>query len=201
MATKVLKEKFFPIMGTTKLRIGDPMYFEQLKENPEKNKGCKKLIYDGNISAAPLGLMKVTQNEVTEDDLTWEDIVVEVYTGSNIEQLKVYANEQYFGSDTLKKKIDLACDSASFEIETKYGYQHFHTGADGYYGNLLVFKQYYGMNLFLAFDADLFEFDDIVSSMLDLFPRYRQVELEKLVNSLEAKNGKEKCEECSKTEN
>ena len=61
-----------------------------------------------------------------------------------------------------------------FSSRTKYGYDLFHTGADGFYGDLIVNKQYFGMILMLDFDADLFTYEEVKDRMLKLFPERKE---------------------------
>ena len=54
----VIREKIIPVKGTTKLRIGDPYYFEAIRN--KTTRGAEKdMVFDGSISAAPLGKIKI----------------------------------------------------------------------------------------------------------------------------------------------
>ena len=153
---KIIKEEIIDVKGTTKLIVGDPMYLDRIADSIDDG-AEKKLVFDGNISAAPLGKLRIRQLHIIEEGLEFDTIEVNV------------ADKYY--PDAVKKDMELGCDTARFTIETKFGYDEFHTGADGYYGHMSQYKQYYGMRLDLSFDADLFDFDDVKERMLALFPK------------------------------
>lgn len=138
--------------------------FERIDDGAEKN-----LVFDGNISAAPLGKLKMQQLHVKEGDIEYDTIDVSVFQARSPKVLDLYLEEKHYPSQ-IKKEIELGCDTAEFYIETKFGSDTFHTGSDGYYGFMYQYKQYYGMKLYLSFDADLFEYDEVKERMLKLFP-------------------------------
>ena len=169
----ILKEKTYEVKGTTKLRIGDPMYFEDMSAG-STNKYLKEITFNGNISAAPLGRIKIQEVREVDEKFTFTYILVSIVQGMNNQMLDVYINGKYYPSK-VKKQYELGCDTAQFEMATKYGYDLFHTGADGFYGNLIVNKQHFGMILSLDFDTDLFTFDEIEKRMLKLFPERKEI--------------------------
>ena len=169
----ILKEKTYEVKGTTKLRIGDPMYFEDIAAG-STNKYLKEITFNGNISAAPLGRIKIQEVREVDEKFTFTYILVSIVQGMNNQMLDVYINGKYYPSK-VKKQYELGCDTAQFEMATKYGYDLFHTGADGFYGNLIVNKQHFGMILSLDFDTDLFTFDEIEKRMLKLFPERKEI--------------------------
>ena len=168
----VLKEKTYEVKGTTRFKIGDPMYFEDMAAG-STNKYLKEITFDGNISAAPLGRMKIQEIRETDGKFTFTYILVSIAQGINNQMLDVYINGRYYPTK-VKKQYELGCDTAQFMMSTKYGYDLFHTGADGFYGNLIVNKQHFGMILSLDFDTDLFTFDEIEKRMLKLFPERKE---------------------------
>ena len=168
MKSTVLKEDIFDIKGTTKLRIGDSCYFEEM-EAGSTNDYLKDLTFNGSISASPLGKLRVRLVNHVYEDFECDSIEVTIAQGKNNQLLDIYMDDTYFPTK-VKKKYQLGCDTAQFEMATKYGYDLFHTGADGFYGDLIVNKQYYGMILMLDFDADLFDYQEIINRMLRLFP-------------------------------
>ena len=168
----VLKEKMYEVKGTTRLIIGDPMYFEEI-EAGSTNKYLKEITFNGNISAAPLGRMKIQEIRETEGKFSFTYILVSIVQGVNNQMLDVYMNGRYYPTK-VKKQYELGCDTAQFEMTTKYGSDLFHTGADGFYGNLIVNKQHFGMILSLDFDTDLFTFEEIEKRMLKLFPERKE---------------------------
>lgn len=155
----VLREVEHEVQGTTKLDIYDGGY----------NQTGTDLEFRGHISAAPLGLLQVQEVKVEWDDgLTYNEFRVNVYQASKREMLDVYKAGRYFGGQ-MKKHYGLNCETASFDIETKFGCDHFYTGADGYFADLSVYKQYYGMSLGFSFDEDLHTFEDLETRFLQLF--------------------------------
>ena len=167
MNYKILKEDIFDVKGTTRLRIGDPYYFEEMKAGSTNNY-LKEITFNGNISAAPLGKLRV-QLVNYKDKYDFNGIEVMIIQGKTNQQLDTYISGRYY-PEKVKKKYQLGCDTAQFEMVTKYGYDLFHIGADGFYGDLILNKQYYGMILMLSFDADLFDYQEIIDRMLRLFP-------------------------------
>ena len=169
MSYMILKSEIIDVKGTTKLRIGDPGYFEELSSPHLSQKARTRLeaiTFDGMITAAPSGKLKIS---LIKDEHGYDFIDVMVVQSMWGEVLENYLNE-LFCEDKLKKKYELGCDHAKFEIQTKYGYDLFMTGGDGYYGSLYHMKRNYGMILYLGFDGDLFSYDEIKDRMLKLFP-------------------------------
>ena len=111
--------------------------------------------------------------ENIEDGIEYDMINVTVFQAARPPIMNTYLKDMHY-PDAIKKDIDLGCDTARFTIETKYGYDEFHTGADGFYGHIYQYKQYYGMKLELSFDGDLFDFDEIKRRMLELFPESKK---------------------------
>ena len=164
----VIREKVIPVKGTTKLRIGDPYYFEAIRNKTTRG-AEKEMVFDGSISAAPLGKIKIALVHVKEADIEFDSLEVTVVQGLREEMLDVYLDNKYY-KDTKVKEVELGCDTACFELETKYSYDKFDTGADGWYGHFDKYKQYFGSTLSLSFATDLFTFEEIEKRMLKLFP-------------------------------
>lgn len=164
----VLRERIYEVKGTTRLIIGDPMYFEEINAG-STNKYLKEITFNGNISAAPLGRMKIQEVIETEGKFTLTYILVSIVQGINNQMLDTYINGRYYPTK-VKKQYELGCDTAQFKMATKFNSDLFYTGADGFYGNLIVNKQHFGMILSLDFDTDLFTFEEIEKRMLNLFP-------------------------------
>ncbi len=159
----VLEEIMIPVVGSTKLWIGDQWY--------KGDKDEKSLIFSGNISSAPFGLMQIQKVKIEFDEYgggEYEDFIVTVYQASNIEKIKTYKSGKFY-TGTVKKEMALGCDTACFDIITKHSSDHFDTGGDGNFGYITQFKQYFGMILTLSFDCGLYSFDEIKERMLCLF--------------------------------
>lgn len=165
---KILKEEIIDVRGTTKLIVGDPMYLDAITDGTDK--GCEKeLIFDGSISGAPLGKLRIREIHCAENALEWDVIDVSVFQAGKPIILETYLSDQYYNG-TIVKNIDLGCDTACFEIHTKFGSDKFDTGADGYYGHFCKYKQYFGIELKLDFDGGLYDFEEVKQRMLNLFP-------------------------------
>lgn len=175
MSDKVtlIKKDVFDIKGTTKLQIGDPWYFEQM-DRGSKNEFLKKLTFNGNISRAPVGKMQIALNKVEYESEygngEFNSINVKVVQSSWPSELDLYMSGQYY-KNQLKADYQLGCDTARFYMKTKFADDLFHTGGDGYYGDLYQMKQYHGMILNLNFDTDMFDYEEVVDRMLKLFPK------------------------------
>lgn len=168
----ILKEETFDVCGTTKLTVGDPMYLEAIADGTDKD--CeKKLVFDGSISGAPLGKLRIREIHCIENGLEWNVVDVSVFQASQLFMLETYLSEKYYNG-TIIKDIDLGCDTACFEICTKFGSDKFDTGADGYYGHLYKYKQHFGMELKLDFDGGLYDFEEVKQRMLELFPERKR---------------------------
>lgn len=168
----ILKEETFDVCGTTKLTVGDPMYLEAIADGTDKD--CeKKLVFDGSISGAPLGKLRIREIHCIENGLEWDVVDVSVFQAGQLFMLETYLSEKYYNG-TIIKDIDLGCDTACFEICTKFGSDKFDTGADGYYGHLYKYKQHFGMELKLDFDGGLYDFEEVEQRMLELFPERKR---------------------------
>ena len=161
----VLQEKIYPVHGTTKLNLYDEGF----------NQKGTNLEFFGNISAAPLGLLRIRKvHTVCEPDnlypkgFEFDEYQVDVFQGKDEDILKVYKEGRYY-PHMVKKKYELNCETASFTCETKFGSDTFHTGADGLYANLTQMKQYFGMILHFYFDEDLFTFEELEDRFLTLW--------------------------------
>lgn len=163
MNENILREELIPIKGTTRLWVGDPWY-APMQDN-------RNIVFNSSISAAPLGLLRLREVEGVYEDLgmPYNDYVIDIWQASSSEKLRVYLEGKYY-KNTLKKEMDLGCDTACFEIGTKYASDQFKTGADGYFGHIKQYKQYYGMHLELSLCGDMFEYDELKNRLLKVFP-------------------------------
>ena len=91
----VLKEKTYEVKGTTRFKIGDPMYFEDMVAG-STNKYLKEITFDGNISAAPLGRMKIQEIRETDGKFTFTYILVSIVQGINNQMLDVYIIQRLY---------------------------------------------------------------------------------------------------------
>lgn len=157
---KIIEERIIPVQGTTKLHLYDPGY-DQKGTNYE---------FKGNISSAPYGLLRLRKVEVTHTDskFAYEQFDVDIFQAKNEQVLYVYADGEFY-PDKIKKSYWLNCETAQFEMETKFGSHRFLTGGDGDYALLHHMKQYYGMILHMWFNTDENTLDDLEKILLELF--------------------------------
>lgn len=168
--TKTLEMKLKKSLN--RLLIGDEMYFEAI-ENGE-DAGCEKeLIFNESLRLIKNGKIKIdeihSEEEFNGSMLDIDTIRVTIAGASSEDKVDVYLDGRWYGEKSVKVNHTLGCDTASFIIETPYGYDKFDTGADGYYGQAYKFKEYFGFMVILDLDADLFSFDEIENKMKYLF--------------------------------
>jgi hypothetical protein len=144
------------------IRIGDPLYFENMEDDPKR---YKKLVADVKPTCCKFGAIRIRDVEVEDEyegmPLKYNQIVVDVFMAPTEEKLQVYLNDRYFGENSVKQHYELGCDTASYEICVDGRYDEVHTGADGYYGTLSHMKQYFGFMMTLFFDGSLFDMEDV----------------------------------------
>lgn len=164
------KEQTFAIKPFNHIRIGDPSYFEDMRGG-DKNPALKELTCDIKLTRRyPVsGLRMYHEIYETEKGSKFGQIVVLFAETVDSRILDTYLSNKYLGDDTIKEVHQLGCDTASFEIEVDKRYDHFHTGADGYYGDITLYVEPYGISACLTFDADLFSYDEIKQRMNALF--------------------------------
>lgn len=164
---KIMERKVFKIKPFKTLKVGDPSYFEEMEES-SNNKHLKDLTCDIKTRCCKIGSLMIEKKEITQDNFSFEEIDITVCLAENQKQLYTYEAGRYF-KDTLKKEYELGCDTAKFEINVDDRYSLIDTYADGYYGQLLHFKQGYGLILSLSLDADMYKFDEVVKRFSYLF--------------------------------
>ena len=89
---KIIKEEIIDVHGTTKLTVGDPMYLDAITDGTDK--GCEKeLIFDGSISGAPLGKLRIREIHCAENALEWDVIDVSVFQAGQPIILETYLSD------------------------------------------------------------------------------------------------------------
>ena len=150
---KVINQEVRKINKSNKILIADPSYLDDpkllAKPHCVFNKTFDKLTDSNNIAV-------FTALEITEDDLDFRCITVNIIVGD------------LYGQDgSVLRESEIGCDTACFCIETDHGYDEFHTGADGEYGYYKYTES--GYEIELSFDASLFTFDEVVHRITKLF--------------------------------
>ena len=159
----------------TRLIIGDPWYLEAI-DNKEDT-GCekqlcfikKRLPKDMDVEVI------IEEKEEKYKGMTFTSICIDIIAVTNKwDEIKkkvitdAIKNSKYH-PQLLSKKGELACDTACFIIETNETYYEFKTGADGYYGNYMTYKNNELCHINLALDDDMFSFDEVVTIVKYLF--------------------------------
>lgn len=143
-----------------KLIIGDPLYFERG--------------YAGELTCVwnRLSFIKEATAEISVFEETFEQFrtyVVRLYVMPKPAMEQLYNEEKdndgfiYFPAMISGKMIELGCDTARFTIETDKGFAEIRTGGDGFYGNAIKYKNRFGIQVELNFDADVGKLDDLLS--------------------------------------
>lgn len=179
----IIREEIFDVKGTTTMIVGDHALIAKLKDNT-LTKPEKALVFNGNISSAELGKMRIRQvKETLGDGLDWETIEVDVVQSAYKDSLDIYLDDKYY-TKQVKQHVDLDCESEKFDIYTKFSFTKdsksgkkylvpisFDTGANGIFGYMAQYKQYHGMHLSFGLDTSVASFDEVKEKMLKLFPQ------------------------------
>lgn len=174
-----MRKEQFKVKAPTKLIIGDPMYLEAIENKTDKGreKGITFIRKKMPKEIETTIIIKEIDGsyEIDNDEFSFILIIVKIIgisnkysTESKNKLLDVFAEEKYH-PNLVKTQGDLGCDTASFVMETDLGYEKFHTGADGYYGCYMTYKDNLAYNIELSFDIELFDFDEVVKTMKCLF--------------------------------
>lgn len=169
-----MKSIEFKAKGISTITVGDPLYLEHI-DNGTASKGEKSLVFSRKVAKSMEIAVSVKEDTEHHGNLEFTTIQVDVYgirhTLSELTKTTLMDTfkQGKFHPKLVKEEKDLACDTAEFVIKTDRGYEEFHTGADGYYGNVLWYKDNNAFWLSLSLDVDMFEFEDVVESMKNLF--------------------------------
>lgn len=72
----------------------------------------------------------------------------------------------YFPKLVSGKVIELGCDTAEFIVANEKGHMKIHTGADGYYGMAIKYKNKLGVQVELSFDSDMADYEELLNLFL-----------------------------------
>lgn len=142
-----------------KLIIGDPMYLER---GIADGLTCqwKRLSYVSNLKA------EIEVYEETFDNFKYS--VVRLYVLPEERLNDIHRSEEesdgfvYYPKLVSGKVIELGCDTAAFIVETDKGHMKIHTGADGYYGIAIKYRNKLGIQVELNFDSDMADYEELV---------------------------------------
>lgn len=163
---RIKKQENFIIKPFREILVTDPMYLQGENEDlvfQEKPRCCNT----GCI------VVKEIEDYDKEFDLSYSYYRISILLAKDEKQLDVYINDQYY-KNTIKKQEELGCDTACFMIgvwDKKGDYKEleFDTGGDGFYGQAIKYKEYYGMRIDLEIDDDMTTFDELESKLSYLF--------------------------------
>jgi hypothetical protein len=166
----VVETRDYDIPVFKHVRIGDPMYFDEMKRG-DINPALKELTCDFIVKACTAAGMRLTHITYTEEkeDFSYGEIEVDVWEALDAKTLNVYRDYKWFGKGSLKEEHQLGCDTARFNAEIDDRLGCFDTGADGIYGLARKFKTGYGAAITLYFDDSLYTMDEVEQNMKELF--------------------------------
>jgi len=166
-----ISKEIYTVKNPGHILIGDEMYLQHIHAGTA-HKGMKDLILDLNIPK-PRKCSLVFE-EVDEIYEGYEHVgpmksyIVKFCFSNNEKSLGIFQDDKYYPDD-LKENRELGCDTASFDMTIGDRWNHFDTGADGYYGQALLHKGTLGGCVILVFDADMFDKDELKSELFYLF--------------------------------
>ena len=165
---KVLDEKVFECKPFKKITIGYPSYLAAIRDGEDRGGEKKLVLMDYKPSASPLQQVRVRRVVDTYENMNFESIEIEIFRGSNKEMLSLYGENRFYLKKT-KKDVELGCDTACFCIEVDDKYLEIKTGADGFYGDAHLYKQYFGCHISLSIDSDMMSFEEACRNVEYLF--------------------------------
>lgn len=169
------KKVQFKVEAPTRLIIGDPWYLEAI-DNKE-DRGCekqlclikKRLPKDMDVEVI------IEEKEETYENMTFSSVYIDIigvtnkWDGFKKDIITNAIKSGKYHPKLVSKTGELGCDTACFGVETNKTYYEFRTGADGYYGNYMTYKNNELYHVNLSLDADLFDFNEVVDIMKYLF--------------------------------
>lgn len=174
--TIVTKEKDFTIKPFGSIIIGDPDYLEKINNQHKDTMVLKKLVYMNRavqkIHHDAKVRLKVTRTTYDHGSFDSVEIAIASVLNTNSKTRDVLFNtllNNRVHSDLLSKNVSLGCDTARFYINIDGNDEEIGTGADGYYGNVIVYKQKIAYCISLVLDADLHSEEEVEQLIRYLF--------------------------------
>lgn len=125
----VRKEKF-KIKCPKRIQFGDPLYYEDFKDKPER---LKKLVVDYKPKPEFKAGVLLTEMEYPEFP-GYMARTMTVYFAPE-QYLSTYLDEKMYASQKIEQK-EIGVDSARYLIDVDGRYEDIRTGGDGYWGGL-----------------------------------------------------------------
>lgn len=129
------------------IKIGDPLYFE-------KKQGLF-LTFDEDLHNAT-----VTKAKIQHDEESGEYEIIIAGASRDAICDTYLAGREYQNTECSSTK--LGCDTARFILNIGNKELTFHTGADGYYGTLIKYKNGFGFVLYIYLDDSIFTEDELI---------------------------------------
>lgn len=176
---KIIREEKIKVKPVKRISIYDPWYMEHIENNTctgaEKNLVAlfqKIPVANRNAQVIIREVETETEMEYGGKQFKYSSIILMFMQYKNevsgIQVAHAHRENKYIPS-LLKKHIELACDTARFDIKINDQYEEIHTGADGYYGDFYHYKDNLAHIFEIEFDASLYSFDEIKSKAKYLF--------------------------------
>lgn len=109
---------------------------------------------------------------VKDNEYGFEQYDITVVSAPTKEFVNTYLNGKYYVGSK-RNHIELGCDTARFSIEIDGRHLTFHTGADGYYGDVIKYSYNgagnIGCVISLSLSADMFSFEELEGDFKYLF--------------------------------
>lgn len=148
MNITILNEKTYDIKPFSRVKIGDPLYFEEMA-NGSTNNNLKSLTCDiDNITTSNRkagARIRKLKLDYLDEDMDYDDVYYELtfYTARKTDVaeniVEAELNGEYY-VHLLKESRDLGCDTAEFIMYIDDNFGSFHTLSDGHYGNISRYK-------------------------------------------------------------
>jgi hypothetical protein len=169
MQEKVVKEKIFSVKPFSYVRIGDPMYFEQMQEG-DKNKALRELTCTFEKIPKTNREAKVRIREIVSDfkdegkPYCFTQYEMLFYTARKTPLASKIIEAELDGKyypDLIKRESELGCDTARFEMTINENWDEIHTGADGFFGMLHHYKNNEAYVFSIMLDEDMTSWEEV----------------------------------------
>lgn len=168
MERTVIAEKEYKIQPFGHLVCGDPCY---LNDEIGKDFTIDETLYSGSTRKAGLIIQQVQYDGISDfshEPTSFQTVNVIAYNIPKGVEGQRYVDAQKEGKyipDDVKQKVELGCDTASFDLSVDNRDVHIDTGADGYYGSYLRYTHNRAYILELELDPSYIGLDRIKADM------------------------------------
>ena len=170
---KLLRRELFRVKCPKRIVAGDPYYFETVP--PER---LKKLVADYTLPKSYEARLVLSQYKM-HDFGVYQTNAVQIYLAQG-KDVDVYAAEKMYADQHIDRR-KIGVDTARYIIGIDGRLEEFHTGADGYWGDVCEYshtrnerKQVDGMMIMMTMPEEV-SFEAMKQSMYGLFEEVRPV--------------------------